>query len=391
MSKARLSVLHVGKFYPPYPGGIETHVKTLAEELVRSIEVRVLVAGERWRARSAVENGVEVTRLAMPAMVHGTPIVPRMARAIRAADPDLVHLHFPNPMAALACLSSRLAAPIVIAWHSDVVRQRRAAALFAPLLSLLLRRCGAIIVAADANIDSSPVLNARRELCRVIPYGIRPRGPGLPDPVRVAELRRRHGDRIVLGVGRLIYYKGFEYLVRAMTMVRGTALIAGDGPLRAALVAEAARLGVSDRVVLLGRTTEDELNALYRTCDVFVLPSVERSEAFGIVQLEAMACGKPVVNTRIASAVPHVSLDGITGFTVAPRDPTALASALNALLDDPARRAALGEAARRRAREEFSVELMAARTLEAYREVLAASGGGGGDFATRAIASSRSR
>ena len=262
MSKARLRVLHVGKFYPPYPGGIETHVKTLAEELARSIEVRVLVAGERWRARSAIENGVEVTRLAMPAMVHGTPIVPRMARAIRAADPDLIHLHFPNPMAALACLSSRLAAPIVIAWHSDVVRQRRAAALFAPLLSLLLRRCGAIIVAADANIDSSPVLNARRELCRVIPYGIRVRGPATPDPARVAELRRRHGDRIVLGVGRLIYYKGFEYLVRAMTMVRGTALIAGDGPLRAALAAEAARLGVGDRVVLLGRTTEDELNAL---------------------------------------------------------------------------------------------------------------------------------
>ena len=124
---------------------------------------------------------------------------------------------------------------------------------------------------------------------------------------------------------------------------------------------------------------------------MFVLPSVERSEAFGIVQLEAMACGKPVVNTRVASAVPHVSIDGITGLTVVPRDPAALASALNALLDDPARRAALGEAARRRAREEFSVELMAARTLEAYREVLAAAGGGRGNFAIRATASSRSR
>ena len=175
----------------------------------------------------------------------------------------------------------------------------------------------------------------------------------------------------MLGVGRLIYYKGFENLVRAMADVRATALIAGDGPLGGALAAEAARLGVADRVVLMGRVNDADLKACYHACDVFALPSVERSEAFGIVQLEAMACGKPVVNTRLDSAVPHVSLDGLTGLTVAPGDPAALAAALNALLDDPARRAAMGAAARRRVREEFSAELMARRTLEVYREVVA--------------------
>ena len=372
MPDAPLKVLHVGKFYPPYPGGMESHLRTLCEELSKSIEVEVLVASDQWRNERSVQGGVALIRLATALSLHGTPIVPLMARAMRRARPDVVHLHFPNPMAALACLMSRLDVPIVVTWHSDVVRQRRAAAAFAPLLSLVLRRCSAIIVGSRAYIETSAVLGARRNLCRVIPFGIRTDAFEHPDAARVAELRRRYGERIVLAVGRLIYYKGFEHLVRAMADVRATALVAGDGPLGSALAAEAAQLGVADRVVLLGRVNQHDLKACYHACDVFVLPSVERSEAFGIVQLEAMACGRPVVNTRLDSAVPHVSLDGLTGLTVPPRDPVALAAALRALLDDPARRATMGAAARRRVHEEFNAELMARRTLELYREITAA-------------------
>ena len=291
---APLKVLHVGKFYPPHFGGMESHLQTLCEELSKSIEVQVLVASDQRRTERSTQGGVEVARLATPLMLHGTPIVPLMARAMS---------------------------------------------------------------------------RARRKLCRVIPFGIRAGDFVHPDATRVAEVRRRHGERIVLGVGRLIYYKGFENLVRAMVDVRAAALIAGEGQLSGALAAEAERLGVADRVVLLGRVNDADLKACYHACEVFALPSVERSEAFGIVQLEAMACGKPVVNTWIDSAVPHVSLDGVTGLTVPPGDPTALAAALNALLDDPARRAAMGAAGRQRVREEFSAELMARRTLEVYREI----------------------
>ncbi|MGA7764367.1 MAG: glycosyltransferase, partial [Candidatus Binataceae bacterium] len=335
MGDAPFKVLHVGKFYPPHFGGMESHLQTLCEELCKSIEVEVLVASDRWRSERSMQSGVKVARLATALMLHGTPIVPLMARAMRRARPDVVHLHFPNPMAALACVMSRLDVPIVVTWHSDVVRQRRAAAAFAPLLSLLLRRCAAIIVGSTVYIETSTVLSARRKLCHVIPFGIRAKDFEHPDAARVAEVRRRYGERIVLGVGRLIYYKGFETLVGAMADVRATALIAGDGPLSGALAAEVARLGVADRVVLLGRVNDADLKAYYHACDVFALPSVERSEAFGIVQLEAMACGKPVVNTRLDSAVPHVSLDGLTGLTVPPGDRAALAAALNALLDDP--------------------------------------------------------
>ena len=369
MRTAPLRVLHVGKFYPPHPGGMESHLQTLCEELSKSIEVEVLVASDRFRSERSTQGKVELVRLATALMLHGTPIVPLMARAMRHARPDVVHLHFPNPMAALACLMSRLDVPIVITWHSDVVRQRRAAAAFAPLLSMLLRRCSAIIVGSAAYIETSAVLSAHRNLCRVIPYGIRVDAFEHPNAARVAELRQHYGERIVLGAGRLVYYKGFEHLVRAMADVRATALIAGDGPLSGALAAEATRLGVGDRVVLLGRVNDADLKACYHACDVFALPSVERSEAFGIVQLEAMACGLPVVNTRLDSAVPHVSLDGLTGLTVPPGDPAALAAALRVLLDDPPRRATMGAAAKWRVHEEFSAELMARRTLEVYREV----------------------
>ena len=135
MRDAPLKVLHVGKFYPPHPGGMESHLQTLCEELSKSIEVEVLVASDRWRSERSTQGKVELVRLATALMLHGTPIVPLMARAMRQARPDVVHLHFPNPMAALACLMSRLDVPIVVTWHSDVVRQRRAAAAFAPLLS----------------------------------------------------------------------------------------------------------------------------------------------------------------------------------------------------------------------------------------------------------------
>jgi len=368
--KTFFKILHVGKFYPPHPGGIESHLKTLSEEQGKLAQVQVLVAGPRWRGERSIVNGVDVTRLATPLMLHGTPIVPGMAGAIRRARPNLVHLHFPNPMAAVALLLSRLPVPVVVSWHSDVVRQRRAAAAFAPLLSKLLRRSSAIIVGSEAYIQGSAVLNENRQLCRVIPYGIRASDLDNPDPARVAELRKRHGDRIVLAAGRLIYYKGFEFLVRAMAEVAAKLLIAGDGPLKGALEAEAGRLGISDRVAFLGRLDDVELKSFYHACDVFVLPSTERSESFGIVQLEAMACGKPVINTRIDSAVPHVSLDGVTGLTVPPADAAALSGAISTLLADAARRTAMGAAARRRVLENFNAETMARSTLEVYAAAL---------------------
>jgi glycosyltransferase involved in cell wall biosynthesis len=174
---------------------------------------------------------------------------------------------------------------------------------------------------------------------------------------------------VILAVGRLVYYKGMKFLIQAMSQIDATLVIIGEGPLRAELEREAAGNGTSGRVTFLGEI-DGNLASYYHACDVLALPSCERSEAFGLVQLEAMACGKPVVNTQIDSGVPYASLDGLTGLTVPPRSSEAMATALNRLLDNNELRMEMGRAARDRVVKEFGIRQMAARTLALYRTVV---------------------
>jgi rhamnosyl/mannosyltransferase len=198
-----------------------------------------------------------------------------------------------------------------------------------------------------------------------VPFGISIQDLWRRDIDAEKQIRRRFGSRIVLSAGRLVYYKGLEYLIRAMNSVDGNLLIVGDGPMRQKLEADcAANPIIRNRVTFLGRV--DDVTPYYHACEVFALPSIARSEGFGIVQLEAMACGKPVVNTLLQSGVPFVSQDGVTGVTVAPGDSTALASALNKLLDDAELRERYGKAALQRVRTEFTLGAMIKRTLDVY-------------------------
>jgi rhamnosyl/mannosyltransferase len=176
---------------------------------------------------------------------------------------------------------------------------------------------------------------------------------------------------LILSVGRLVYYKGFEYLIRAMQQVRGRLIIIGDGPLNQKLSQLVAELGLGDKVVLAGEIQNADVTPYYHAADLFALASVARSEAFGIVQIEAMAAGIPVVNTALDSGVPFVSLHNQTGLTVPPENPDALAAAINRLLDDQSLRQSLGRAASLRARQEFSLETMTSRVLALYETVAA--------------------
>jgi len=187
----------------------------------------------------------------------------------------------------------------------------------------------------------------------------------------VTRIHTKHGPNIVLFVGRLIYYKGAEHLIRAMKDVDGKLLIVGEGPLEGQLRSLAAELGIEDKVAFLGRIQDREMAAYYHSCDVFVLPSIARSEAFGIVQLEAMACGKPVINTDLPTGVPKVSRNGETGITVPPADPAALTEAINNLLEDSDLRQEYGSNARRRVEERFSIKRMLDDVYRVYEKVLA--------------------
>jgi rhamnosyl/mannosyltransferase len=363
----RRRVLQVGKYYAPYPGGIESHLQSLCEQLSDQVDLSVLVSNDGEETVDEIVNGVAVRRMGRRMMLAGAPVCPGMIRAIGESDAEIVHLHLPNPAAVLAYLASGHRGRLVVSYHSDIVRQRVLGAAFAPFLQWVLRRAEAIIVATPNYLDSSPALARHRDRCVVIPYGVSGSDFEATD-AEVAALRAEYGDRIVLGVGRLVYYKGFEHVIDAMREIDGHLLIVGDGPLRPELEVRARNQGVADRITFVGKV--ERTAPYYHAADVFVLASVARSEAFGIVQLEAMACGTPVVNTRLKSGVPYVSRHGETGITVAPGDAGALAQAVNRILDDEPLRQAYGSAARHRVHDEFDQDHMGERMLELYQLLL---------------------
>jgi glycosyltransferase involved in cell wall biosynthesis len=283
----------------------------------------------------------------------------------------VVHLHWPNPGAVLAYLASGHRGRLVITYHSDIIRQKVLRHFFDQILRHALSRADAIIVSSSNYLESSYILPLHRKKCRVIPFGISIEQFQRPDASVVARIRKQFGPRIVLGVGRLVYYKGFEHLIEAMKSVKGRLLIIGNGPLHRTLRQKAAELGLGDRVTFL--TDVRDVIPYYHAADVFVLSSIARSEAFGIVQLEAMACGKPVINTNLDSGVPSVSLDRVSGLTVPPADSTALARAINGLLDNALRSTAYGRTGQLRVKQHFTRQGMARRTLALYHEVIDSS------------------
>ena len=367
---SRLRVVHVGKFYPPHVGGIETHLHALCGALKESMDVKVLVANDKPGDEDAIVDGVSVSRLGIQFSIAGAPVCPTMAWKIRRARADVVHVHLPNPAGILAVMASGYRGRIVITWHSDVVRQRRLARLFAPIQRRFLRSSDAIIATSPNYVESSPDLMTFKARCHVIPYGIDVNEFRHPHLEAVEAIHRRYPGPLVLAVGRLVYYKGLEYLVSAMAGINATLLIVGDGTLRLPLERQAKDLNVHDRIKFLGELQPPEIVPYYQACDVFALPSVARSEAFGIVQLEAMACAKPVVNTLIASGVPFASLDGVTGITIDPNNASMLEHAINRLLGDADLRARFGRAALHRVQSEFSIEAMVSRTHDLYDRVV---------------------
>lgn len=367
-------ILQVNKLYYPYIGGVETVLQNLAEQIRGRCELDVLVCQPRGRGSRDTVNGVRVTRagslgiwLSMPVSLSYPFLLRQMVQ-----DSDLVHLHHPFPLGELSALLFNPGKKMVFTWYSAIVRQRLLAKAYRPFLERVLDRVRAIILIYPGAERTSDLLAARAHKCHAIPPGIEVRQYDLDESLssEVQRIRSRHGDNLVLFVGRLVYYKGLQHLIAAMSAVAGKLLIAGDGPLRETLERQAVELGVADRVCFLGRLDDRQLKAVFHACDVFVLPSTHPSEAFGMVQLEAMACRKPVVNTRLATGVPYVSLDGETGLTVPVANPEALAEAVDKLLKDGDLRRKYGENGRQRVLQEFTVEVMAERTFRLYEQVL---------------------
>jgi rhamnosyl/mannosyltransferase len=371
-----MRILQLGKYYYPYMGGIENHLYILCNELRPHLDVEAVVCNSARGSIDETVNGVRVTRCGQVAGVASVSLCPTMPLTLSRREYTILHNHFPHPMGELSYLASKKPSShhVVVTYHGDIVRQERLLKLYSPFMRAVLDRADAIVCTSPNYLEASAVLADYRAKCRVIPYGIdlAQFAPSAELEARASAIRARYPGSLLLGVGRLIYYKGFDFAIRAMRGIDARLLLIGDGPLRSSLEALARSLGVADRVHFLGNIHNHEITPYYYASDLFVFPSIFRSEAFGIVQLEAMACGRPIVNTMLRdSGVPFVSRHDETGLSVEPRDPDALASAVNALLSDPDRRQRFGEAGRRRVATEFDKAVMRERILSLYREIAA--------------------
>jgi glycosyltransferase involved in cell wall biosynthesis len=375
-----LRVLTFGRFADRDFGGLERYVFELAHALRAEVRYVNIVAARGAAPDVAVAADTIYARSI--GELAGVPVCPSMVwharRLHRQQAFDIVHLQFPaDPMAHVATAMLPPSVRRVITWHSDIIRQKLLLKAYRPFLDRLLRSADAIIVPTPAHWTSSEQLGAVRERSRfhVVPYGFDlSRFQGRP--AAADEIRARYPGRLlVFALGRHVYYKGFEYLIRALPFaLEAQLMLGGRGPLTDHFVRLARTLGVADRVEFLGRIPEEHLPAYYHACDVYCMPSVERAEAFGIVQLEAMAAGRPVVCCELRNGVTYVNRDGETGLVVPPGDPAALANALARLQSDPALRARLGEQARRRVLGEFNLQAMRTGTLAVYANVLRAPG-----------------
>lgn len=369
-----MKILQVNKLYSPWVGGVEKVVQDIAEGLKDKVDMKVLVCQKKGKTTIDNVNGIEVVRAGSIGIYFSMPVSFSFSHILKemSKDRDILHFHLPFPLGDMAYFLSKLDKKIVLWWHSDIVRQKMFLKLYAPYLRKFLRAADKIIVATPRHIESSSFLKEVKEKCVVIPFGIRMMDFQIDDPMEkeIERIRNKYNGQIILYVGRLVYYKGVEYLINAMKDVNATLLIVGQGYLENSLRQMAIDLRINDRIVFLKDIADKQLKALYHACDIFVLPSIANSEAFGIVQMEAMACAKPVINTDLPTGVPWVSRHEESGITVPPEDSTALANALNTLLNNTNLCEKYGQNARKRVEKEFTIELMLEKVLSVYRNVV---------------------
>jgi rhamnosyl/mannosyltransferase len=396
-----MRVCHLAKFYPPATGGIETHLQTLAQAQARlGAEVRVVCVNHldhtgqdvTWKALAAtptveeVDGPVWVRRLGKRASLFRLEVCLGLAglgRRLREWQADVVHLHAPNPTMLLAVFASPPSVPLIVTHHSDVVRQKKLALALHPFEAWAYGRAVAILAASPVYAEASPRLQQHAARVQVVPYGLdldrllRPSAAALGCAAR---LRAELGTPLWLTVGRLVYYKGLSTALKALREVPGRLLVIGEGPLADDLRQQSRELGVSERVVFRGRAKSDELVGAYQAATALWFPSNARSEAFGLVQVEAMASGCPVINTALpGSGVAWVSRHEESGLTFPVNDAPALARAARRLLEEPGLRDRLAAAGRTRACQVFDHETMARRTLAVYQEALSPDCPGPGD------------
>jgi glycosyltransferase involved in cell wall biosynthesis len=387
-----LRIVHLGKYYPPAPGGMEGHVQTLARAqaaLGAQVSVICVNHGEKNRqvASSAgagatpsveeMDGPIHVTRVGRRRSVAGLdvcPTMPGLLRKLKAQNVDIVHVQTPNPTMLLALAMTGLGIPLVITHQSDIIKQKILKYAMRPFEHMVYRRAAKILCSSPCYLAGSDILQRYKNKTESLPLAIdlSPYLNPCGEAMKVAaDLRQKNGAPLWLAVGRLVYYKGINTAIRALANVPGKLIVIGSGPLKSELEALAREVGVADRIFWWGYATEAELVGAYHAATAFWFPSNARSEGFGLVQVEAMASGCPVINTAVPhSGVAWVSRNGKSGLTVPIDDPTAFAAAARRLVEEVGLRERLAVGAKELAVREFDHMVMGRSSLAIYNQIL---------------------
>ena len=370
MDDMNMRVLQLGKFYP-IRGGVEKVAYDLMVGLSeRGVHCDMMCAATQGRSRV-----IPINRNAHLICCHtwlkaaATMISPAMIFTLRKVcrQYDIIHVHHPDPMACLALYLSGYKGRVIVHWHSDIQKQKILLNFYRPLQNWLLRRADLVIGTTPVYLSESPFLQSVQKKSVCLPIGI---SPMLPDVKSVEAIRQRYmNKKIVFSLGRLVAYKGFCHLVAAAQYLGDdfVVLIGGTGALESELQREIDKLGLHEKVRLLGRINDEDLPAYYGACDVFCLSSVQKTEAFGIVQIEAMSCGKPVVATRIPqSGVAYVNANGISGLNVAPGNAYELSEAIKTIVGNKDTYEHFSKGAKERYETLFTKNIMIKKCLEIY-------------------------
>lgn len=366
-----ISVLHIFKiYYPDVFGGILTVIRSICAGLQGRFRFGALVCSQSRGERRLVVESLNVERVKSFGDLLSLPVAPSYPFRLwqRMAEHDLCVLHAPFPLADLILgFGFGRRQPFIVHWHADIVTRAAFRPLVEPFMRRTLKRAQVIIVSDAALIQNTSLLREFAGKCHVVPFGIDIKTYDLTpaETEEVRALKEEHPD-VVFACGRLVPYKGFDVLIRAIASTDATLLIVGEGRERDALEQLCREFGVCDRVRLLGAVSERQLVKLLHIAEAFVLPSVTAAETFGLAQLEAMAAGCPVINTALDTAVPVVARDGQEAITVPPGDSLSLASAITTLLRDKPLRERLGAAGRERAAKLYSADLFKSRIEALY-------------------------
>ncbi len=371
-----MKILHISKYYEPFKGGIEKVILELATGTVnQNHEVTVLCSNETWDYSEEIIAGVRVVRLPRLSVAFSQPLTMSFMWEIKKWIDwaDVVQVHTPNPLAELACvLQEENKKPLLATYHCDVVRQQKLYKVYKPVSHKLLSRAHQITVSTPNHLQFSEPVKDFKDKVEVIPFGIRAKHVHKTPEINrlVAKIKQEFGN-YYLFVGRLVPYKGVDVLLHALKQTNDRLVIIGQGPRWDDWFQLTQHLKLQDRVRFVGRIdNDDEFAAYIHASDALVLPSISEAEAFGIVLIEAMACGKPLVTTNLKSGVPWVNQKGVTGLQVEPKNPMVLAQALRTLSENHELRQKMGENARLRFEQNFTQDRMVNSYLSLYERMI---------------------